>query len=76
MPTEIQAVKCAYCGKLHPKTGEYINIVEIDIREHKNEDEGSSYEYKKRAPQSVVQKDIIVCNNACLSDFISLKKGF
>lgn len=75
MPIEITAVQCIYCKKLHDKNGRYITIENLDIREHKQEPLPESLKYRRRNmedKESVVTKDVIVCDNNCLSNYISL----
>lgn len=72
MPQEIKAVECAYCHKLHPKTGRYIIVETIKIKE-KQDDKVIADPFHKRDAETIVKNDCIVCDNECLSSLISLK---
>lgn len=62
---EIISLQCQVCNRLHDKNqGKYIRVDKVEIR-------GSP----KYNTESVLFKDIIVCNNRCLESLVCLK-GF
>lgn len=74
MPEIIRSVKCASCGKLHAKTSGYLVITAASVTEHKDE-LNESYNYKKKEPEQISVKDVVVCDNDCLRTLLALK-GF
>lgn len=70
MPTEITAVQCVQCKKLHPKEGAYFVVSKIEVRQKASADET---DWVQRHVQSVAVEDVIVCNNTCLRELVTLK---
>lgn len=73
MATTIQAVKCKLCGKLHPENGRYISIISLSIVEHRTQRDLDSYSGSRTPTQAVQMTDVVVCDNNCLKNLLSLK---
>ncbi len=75
-PKTLSAVECIQCRTLHPEQGAYL-IVTTTIVEHKEEErEGRpalAFEYKRREPYCKSFTNVVVCNNECLNNLLSIK---
>lgn len=73
MPTEITAVQCASCKRLHPKEGKYIIV---DIVQARQKASDGAKDFNKQRMESISFKDVIVCDSDCFCSLVTMKEDY